>query len=59
MLLLDDVGSELDEKRRNSLFEYIKNKNIQTIMTATDPFRGNFGKEIKIEETETEHEERS
>ncbi len=59
VLLLDDVGSELDEKRRNSLFEYIKNKNIQTIMTATDPFRGNFGKEIKIEETETEHEERS
>ncbi len=35
ILLLDDIFSELDEKRRCSVIEYI-NKGIQTFITATD-----------------------
>lgn len=35
VLLLDDVLSELDKSRQNSLLEYIKNKT-QTIITTTD-----------------------
>ena len=35
ILLLDDVFSELDIKKRNNLLKYIKN-NIQTIITTTD-----------------------
>jgi len=35
ILLLDDVLSELDKYRQNSLFEYIKNKT-QTFITSTD-----------------------
>lgn len=35
ILLLDDVFSELDEKRRNTLIKTINNK-IQTIITSTD-----------------------
>ncbi len=34
MLLLDDVLSELDNKRKSFLINYIKN--IQTIITSTD-----------------------
>lgn len=36
ILLLDDVMSELDNNRRNSLLDYIQAKNIQTLITATD-----------------------
>ena len=35
ILLLDDVLSELDKDRQNSLLEYIKNKT-QTFITSTD-----------------------
>lgn len=35
ILLLDDVFSELDQKKRNNLLKYIK-KSIQTIITTTD-----------------------
>ncbi len=35
-LILDDVLSELDEKRQNSLFSYLSNNGIQTIITTTD-----------------------
>lgn len=36
VLLLDDVMSELDNNRRNSLLEFLQKKNIQTLITATD-----------------------
>lgn len=48
LLLLDDVGSELDEERRNALFSYLIKKEIQTILTTTDECLGVYGKEIKI-----------
>lgn len=35
ILLLDDIFSELDNKKKNNLLKYIKN-NIQTIITTTD-----------------------
>jgi len=35
ILLLDDIFSELDDKKKNNLLKYI-NKNIQTIITTTD-----------------------
>ena len=36
VLLLDDVMSELDSNRRNNLLLFLQEKNIQTIITATD-----------------------
>ena len=36
VLLLDDVMSELDSKRRESLAAFLREKKIQTIITATD-----------------------
>ena len=36
VLLLDDVMSELDNNRRNSLLNFLQKKNIQTLITATD-----------------------
>lgn len=36
ILLLDDVLSELDEKRQNYLFEVLHKKSVQTIITTTD-----------------------
>ena len=36
VLLLDDVMSELDVKRRSQLLDFIKKEKIQTIITATD-----------------------
>ena len=36
VLLLDDVMSELDNKRRSSLLDFLQEKNIQTLITATD-----------------------
>lgn len=36
VLLLDDVMSELDSKRRGSLLEFLQKNNIQTLITATD-----------------------
>ena len=35
ILLLDDIFSELDDKKKNNLLKYI-DKNIQTIITTTD-----------------------
>lgn len=46
ILLLDDVFSELDRKKRNSLIEYIKN-DIQTIITTTD--LSNINKKLRDE----------
>ncbi len=36
VLLLDDVMSELDANRRSSLLSFLQEKNIQTLITATD-----------------------
>lgn len=36
VLLLDDVMSELDKNRRDNLLEILQDKNIQTLITATD-----------------------
>ena len=36
LLLLDDVLSELDEKRRSALVNYLKEESITTVLTATD-----------------------
>ncbi|WP_182187403.1 DNA replication/repair protein RecF [Pectinatus frisingensis] len=36
ILLLDDVMSELDEKRREKMVKFFQNKNIQTFITGTD-----------------------
>ncbi len=36
ILLLDDVMSELDRKRRGQLMEFIRRERIQTLITATD-----------------------
>ena len=36
VLLLDDVMSELDVKRREQLLQFIRREHIQTIITATD-----------------------
>ncbi|MFV0499004.1 MAG: DNA replication/repair protein RecF [Bacilli bacterium] len=36
ILILDDVLSELDEKRQNILFDFLSSKDLQTIITTTD-----------------------
>ena len=36
ILLLDDVASELDEKRRGKLFETIRGTACQTLLTVTE-----------------------
>jgi DNA replication and repair protein RecF len=57
VLLLDDVLSELDEKRRNFLLKNIKNK-IQTFITTTDKDNLilNSGKIFKIEKGNISYE---
>lgn len=37
VLLLDDIGSELDEARRHALFHFLENAQIQTIVSAAEP----------------------
>ena len=36
LLLLDDIFSELDIKKRNKLLKFISNERLQTIITTTD-----------------------
>ncbi len=49
ILLLDDIGSELDEIRKEALFSYLEQHRIQTWMTMTqNPYA--FGKEIRCDE---------
>lgn len=36
VLLLDDIGSELDSARRRALFSYLAEKDIQTLVTAAE-----------------------
>lgn len=37
VLLLDDVMSELDARRRMALLDYIRRESVQTLITATEP----------------------
>mgnify|MGYP001111041840 CR=1 FL=1 len=46
VLLLDDVTSELDEKRQRDLLDYLKP--VQTIITTTHPLPGVMEKENKV-----------
>lgn len=49
VLLLDDIGSELDDIRKDALFSYLKQHQIQTWMTmTTNPYA--VGKEICCDE---------
>lgn len=45
ILLLDDIGSELDEERKKALFSYLEKTDIQTFVTTTKPMTIQ-GKEI-------------
>ena len=36
MLLLDDIFSELDIKKRNKLLKFVSESNVQSIITTTD-----------------------
>ncbi len=46
VLLLDDIGSELDANRRKALLDYLLQQQIQTIMTGTEATGG--GQEILV-----------
>ena len=48
ILLLDDIGSELDEERQEALFSKLKENQVQTLVTTTKKTRPG-GKEIRID----------
>ena len=48
VLLLDDIGSELDETRRKSLFAFLKQGGIQAFVTAAEYGSVGVGEEIQI-----------
>ena len=49
ILLLDDIGSELDEIRKDALFSYLKQRDMQTLLTmTTNPYA--IGKEVRCDE---------
>ena len=48
VLLLDDVGSELDEKRKNALFSYLKEKEIQALVTTAGNSVEEIGEVIEL-----------
>ena len=49
VLLLDDIGSELDAARREALMTYLEKEKIQTLMTGTDPALAGMGTVIEME----------
>lgn len=49
VLLLDDVGSELDDRRRAALLDYVSSRKIQTFFTTTVFTGDKRGKEIHLE----------
>jgi DNA replication and repair protein RecF len=55
VLLLDDVMSELDERRRNELILFIQNKEIQCFITTTDSIGifDKYEKEVRIYQVRT------
>lgn len=48
VLLLDDIGSELDENRRKSLFAFLEHGNIQAFVTSAEYSAVGVGEEIKV-----------
>lgn len=40
VLLLDDIGSELDSQRRQALMHYLEEQRIQTLLTGTEAIEG-------------------
>lgn len=40
VLLLDDIGSELDSRRRQALMQYLEKQQIQTLLTGTEALAG-------------------
>lgn len=48
VLLLDDIGSELDRTRRDALFAFLSKKKIQTFLTAAEYPGGIEGEEISV-----------
>jgi recombinational DNA repair ATPase RecF len=50
-MLLDDVGSELDSRRRDALLEYVSGAG-QALLTATDPglMKGRKGHIYEVEQ---------
>lgn len=49
VLLLDDIGSELDETRRLALFDFLKTAGIQAFVTAAEYGSVGVGEEVKLE----------
>jgi DNA replication and repair protein RecF len=50
VLLLDDIGSELDRSRRKALLSYLEGREIQTLVTGTDDTFGKGGAVISVEQ---------
>ena len=50
VLLLDDIGSELDKTRRDALFDFLRQGRIQTFITASEPGE-EAGTVIQLENT--------
>ena len=48
VLLLDDIGSELDAARREALMAYLEKEKIQTLMTGTDSALAGMGTVIEM-----------
>lgn len=48
VLLLDDIGSELDEERRTALFDFLQNADIQAFVTAAEYASVGKGEELEI-----------
>lgn len=48
VLILDDIGSELDRPRRDALLRYLQEQHIQTVLTGTEAPEGYTGKIVRI-----------
>ena len=48
VLLLDDIGSELDGNRRKALMDYLEKQQIQTLLTGTEPMEEMKGNVVVV-----------
>ena len=48
VLLLDDIGSELDRERREALLSFLKKQEIQTLVTGTETMFEGEGKVVSL-----------
>lgn len=48
VLLLDDIGSELDRERREALLSFLKKQEIQTLVTGTEKMFEGEGKVVAL-----------